>query len=67
MALFFKTNFLKNYFRNTIRVSNSLAPDKDRLSVGPDLDPNCSQSYQQTSPNCLQSYQQTSEVAASME
>ena len=33
--------FLKNYFRNTIRVSNSLDPD--RHYIGPDLDPNCLQ------------------------
>ena len=33
--------FQKNYFRNTIRVSNGLDPDQD-------LDPNCLQSYQQT-------------------
>ena len=30
-----------NSFRNTIRVSNSLDPDQDRHSVGPDLGPNC--------------------------
>ena len=30
-------------FRNTIRVSNSLDPDQDRHSVGPDLGPNCLQ------------------------
>ena len=35
--------FSKNSFRNTIRVSNSLDTDQDRRSVGPDLDPNCSQ------------------------
>ena len=27
------------FFRNTIRVSNSLDPDQDK--VGPDLGPNC--------------------------
>ena len=32
--------FLKNSFRNTIRVSNGLVPDWDRHSVGPDLAPN---------------------------
>ena len=31
----------KNSFRNTIRVSNSLDPDRDRHSVSPDLGPNC--------------------------
>ena len=35
--------FSKNYFRNTIRVSNSLDPDQARTFVGPDLDPNCFQ------------------------
>ena len=35
--------FKKNYFRNTIRVSNSLDPDQDRPTVGPDLGPNCLQ------------------------
>ena len=30
----------KNYFRNTVRVSNSLDPDKDRHFLGPDLGPN---------------------------
>ena len=30
---------LKNSFRNTIGVSNSLDPDQVRLSVGPDLGP----------------------------
>ena len=32
--------FSKNSYRNTIRVSNGLDPDKDRRSVGPDLGPN---------------------------
>ena len=32
--------FSKNSFMNTIRVSNSLDPDQDRRSVGPDLGPN---------------------------
>ena len=35
--------FLKNSFRNTIRVSNSLEPDQARHFVGPDLGPNCLQ------------------------
>ena len=30
----------QNSFRNTIRVSNSLDPDQDLHSVGPDLGPN---------------------------
>ena len=43
-AEFFKINlFLKNYFRNTIRVSNSLDPDQARHIVGPGLGPNCLQ------------------------
>ena len=40
---FFKIHFLKNSFRNTIRVSKSLDPDQARCSVGPDLVPNCLQ------------------------
>ena len=40
---FFKTNFKKNCFRNTIRVSNVLDPDHDRHSVSPDLLANCLQ------------------------
>ena len=32
--------FSENYFRSTISVSNSLDPDQDRRSVGPDLGPN---------------------------
>ena len=39
----FKINFLKNSFRNTIRVSNCLDPNQERLSVGSDLGPNCLQ------------------------
>ena len=37
---FFKINFWKNSFRNTIRVSNSLDRDQARHFVGPDLGPN---------------------------
>ena len=42
-------NFLKKKksYRNTIRVSNSLDPDRARHYVGPDLGPNCSQGLQQ--------------------
>ena len=36
---FFKTNFFQNIASETIGVSNSLEPDQDRHSVGPDLDP----------------------------
>ena len=32
--------FKKNSFRHTIRVSNGLAPDQARRTVGPDLGPN---------------------------
>ena len=35
--------FLKNYFRNTIRVSNGLNPDQERPYVGSDLAPTCLQ------------------------
>ena len=35
--------FSKNYFRNTIRVSDSLDQDQAGRSVGPDLGPNCLQ------------------------
>ena len=41
LMLFSKSTFMKNYFRNTIRVSNSLEPDQARHFVGPDLGPNC--------------------------
>ena len=40
---FFYSVFKKKYFRNTIRVSNSLDPDQARRFVGPDLGPNCLQ------------------------
>ena len=47
---FLQSNFSKNYFRNIIRVSNSLDLDQTRQNVGPDLGPNCLQRlcYQQT-------------------
>ena len=35
--------FSQNSFSNAIRVSNSLDPDQDRHSVGPDLGPDCLQ------------------------
>ena len=38
---FSKWTFIKNSFRNTIRVSNSMYPDQKQHSVSPDLDPNC--------------------------
>ena len=37
--VFFKFNFLKHSFGNTIRVSNSLDPDQARHFVGLDLGP----------------------------
>ena len=40
---FSKLTFSKNYFRITIRVSNSLDPDQAQHVVGPDLGPNCLQ------------------------
>ena len=36
-------NFSKNYFRNTIRVSNNLDPDQGRGITRPDLGPDCLQ------------------------
>ena len=43
LLTFFKINFLKKKFRNTIRVSNSLDSDQARRYVGPDLGPICLQ------------------------
>ena len=42
-SFFFKQTLSKKKksFRNTIRDSNSLAPDQARRFVGPDLNPNC--------------------------
>ena len=34
---------IRNFFRNVIRVSNSLDPDQAQHFVGPDLGPNCLQ------------------------
>ena len=42
-ADFSKLTFLKNSFKNTIRMSNSLDPDQAQHFVGPDLGPNCLQ------------------------
>ena len=39
--IFFKSSFLKNYFSNSFRVSNSLDPDQARQNVGPSLSQNC--------------------------
>ena len=41
---FSKLTFSQNSFRNTVRMSNNLDPDKDRHYVGPDLGQNCLQS-----------------------
>ena len=38
-----RSNFLKNSCRNTIRMSNSLNPDKAKEFVRPDLESNCLQ------------------------
>ena len=43
LLTFFKINFLKKSFRNSIRLSNGLDPDQDRHFVGPDLGPKCLQ------------------------
>ena len=37
LLTFFKINFFKKSFQNTIRVSDSLDLDQDRHSVSPDL------------------------------
>ena len=42
-ADFFKINFFKNSFRNTVSVSNRLDQDQSRRFVGPDLGPICLQ------------------------
>ena len=54
--LFFQNHFFENSFRNLTRVSNSLDPDQDQHSAGPDL-----------GPNCLKDYQQMTKVATSQE
>ena len=38
-----KSKFFKKLFQNTIRVSNSLDPDQDQHSIGPDLGSSCLQ------------------------
>ena len=43
LLIVFKIDLLKHYFRNIIRVANSLDPDQARQDVGPILDPNCLQ------------------------
>ena len=44
---FSKPTLSKNSFRNTIRVLNRFDPEQVQHSDGPDLGPNCLQSYQQ--------------------
>ena len=53
---FSKLVFLKNSIRNIIRVANSLDQNQAQHFVGPDL-----------GPNCLQSYQQMTKVTSSMQ
>ena len=43
LIFFSKSIFSKNYFRNTISVSNSLDPDQAQRYVGPALGLNCFQ------------------------
>ena len=43
LQTFFKINFFKKSFRNTIRLSNGLDPDQDCHVISPDLGPNCLQ------------------------
>ena len=45
-ADFSESTFLKNSFRNAIRVSNSLNRDQAPFFVGPDFGPNCLQRLQ---------------------
>ena len=48
LIFFQKSTFLKYSFRDIIKVLNSLDPDQALCYVVPDLGPNCSKSYQQT-------------------
>ena len=42
LLTFFRIIFFQKILpKNTVRVSNSLDPDQDRRSFGPDLGPNC--------------------------
>ena len=43
LLTFYKINFAQKNFRNTTRAPNSLDPDKDCHSVGPEQGPNCLQ------------------------
>ena len=44
-GLFSKSTFSKNSFKNAIRVSNRLDPDKAQCLFGPDLCPSCLQKF----------------------
>ena len=46
-----KSAYSISYFRNTIRVANSLYPDQARRSVGPYLDPNRPQKLSADDPS----------------
>ena len=46
VVVVFKSNFFRKFFRNTIRVSNSLDPDQ--IGFRSYLDPNCLQRFKQT-------------------
>ena len=52
LLLFSKLIFSKKYMKNTISMSNSVDPDQDRHSVGPDLDPNCLQRLSTDDKSC---------------
>ena len=43
IVMTFFSFFFSKTFRNTVRVSNGLYPEHDRLSVGHAVDPNCLQ------------------------
>ena len=44
---FFKIDFFRYFFRNTIRASDGLDPDQAQHFVGPDLGPNCCKGFPQ--------------------
>ena len=52
LLTFSKINFCKNFFKNTIRVSNNLDSDQDRHNVSPDLDSNCLQILPADNKSC---------------
>ena len=53
LQTFFKINFSKYSFRNTITESNGLDPVQDRHSVGPDLGLECLQRLSAEYKSCL--------------